>query len=107
VAYSTLADIENEATHKCTSIAQLSAILGVLPLWLEIGRAPMRAEAVAQPDPASLPYLCSALFEDLSALLPEDASVWCAQIHAAAIKVRREKGEPEPPMIVPKGPRFA
>jgi hypothetical protein len=106
VAYSTLADIENEATHKCTSIAQLSDILGVVPLWLEVGRHPMRAESVAQPEPA-LPYLCGALFEDLTALLPEDASVWCAQIRAAAIKVRREKGEPEPPAIAPKGQRFA
>lgn len=45
VPYSTLADIENDATGKCTTIAQLSDVLGVAPLWLEIGRRPMLSGA--------------------------------------------------------------
>lgn len=34
------------------------------------------------------------LLSDMAELLPEDAEVWRAQIHAAAVKSRRERGEP-------------
>ena len=38
MAYSTLADIENDNTNRCTSIAQLARALGVNPIWLETGK---------------------------------------------------------------------
>lgn len=47
MAYSTLADIENNRTNKCTNIAKIASALGVSPLWLESGTTPMpgRSEA--------------------------------------------------------------
>jgi hypothetical protein len=56
--------------------------------------------------PQSLPFDDEALLADLAALLPEDAAVWRAQIHAAAVKARRSNSAGRPPdrQPTPKSP---
>ncbi len=50
IAYSTLADIENDYSATCTKIATLADVLGVNALWLETEKGPVKiAKAELRP----------------------------------------------------------
>jgi hypothetical protein len=75
--------------------AKLEA-LGYSSNWVLEGKGSMRlsentVERKLSPEEAQV-------LDDLSALLPEDAAVWRAQISAAAIKEKR-RSEPDPPSL--------
>lgn len=86
MAYSTLADLENEASQKTTNIASLAAALGVVPAWLETGTGPMRPSGQVAPDPPAppLPPAKAEMLADFDLLLEGDQTRIAGEIKRLA-----------------------
>ena len=85
------------------AMVDLASKAGTSAEWIATGQHPNTRLAPV----AALPHPCASVLDDLAALLPEDAAVWCTQIHAAAVKVRRQAGTLAPPIPAIKEPRSA
>jgi transcriptional regulator with XRE-family HTH domain len=97
MAYSTLADIENDSTGKCTNIAKLSLVLGVVPIWLEAGEGVMRIDQEPPAEPvATHTDPASAALAELDRLYPAKAALFRAEI-ALALQEALEKQAAAPP----------
>ena len=103
MAYSTLADIENDASFTCTRIAQLAQALGVNSLWLETESGPMQADIMPATrihqavSVASQPCTLDAIIAALKTMPAVDL----AQVKAVADHLYAPTPKKSPP-IIPK-----
>ena len=106
MAYSTLADIENDASFTCTRIAQLARTLGVNSLWLETESGPMQADIMTATrihqavSVASQPCTLDAIIAALKVM----PALELAQVKAVADHLYQPTSQ-APPNTTPKAKR--